>query len=249
MRIVASVIVGAAVVVGAASAAQLRPTPPKLSGSVEITFAGRGEQTMHEYKQWIYQVDNRCGYDKTVDNRATFSWRSTWGNVSIPRLAAGLGGRSLAAATATASGRISGTEIRTDCGYPVPLDGWAGTSACDEPFEPRDDGTLDARAAAVRSVIVDLQAPTLGMKTPTQCALRPRSSQLTASLKLSLPVLARLKRGKALSIHVGTNVRSLVPHAPEYNCSNSEPPYEGVQIDDRCLDVLAWDGNVTIVKR
>jgi hypothetical protein len=231
------------------TAAPAKPKPVRLTGTIQITFAGRGEETMHEFKQWIYQLDNRCGYDKTVDNRATFSWTSTWNAVSLPGLAKGLGGRSLSATAATPSGRVTGTEIRTDCGYPLPLDGWAGNSSCDEPFEYPDRGTLDARPALAGSVIVDLQAPTLALKTPTQCALRPRSSQLTASFKLSLKALTGLKRGKPLTLRVGTEAPSLIPYTRDYNCSNSEPPYEGVQIDDRCNDVLVWDGTVTLVKR
>jgi hypothetical protein len=243
---VIAILAAVAVVVSTAAA---KPKPVRLAGTVQITFSGRGEQTMREYKQWIYQVDNRCGYDKTVENRATFAWTSTWNVVSLPGLGRALGGRSLAATAASPEGRVTGTEVRTDCGYPVPLDGWAGNSTCDEPFEFTDRGTLDARRGTAGSVIIDLQAPTQGMKTPTSCALRPRSSQLTASFKLSLKTLAGLKRGKPLTIRVGTSAPSLVPQAREYNCSNSEPPYEGVQIDDRCLDVLVWEGTVTILKR
>lgn len=228
--------------------AAAKPKPVRLSGAVQVTFAGRGEQTMREYKQWIYQVDNRCGYDKTVENRATFSWSSAWNAVSLPGLARGLNGRSLAASAATPSGTITGTEVRTDCGYHLPLDGWAGNSACNESFVYSDNGTLDARAGK-DSLILDLQAPTLAMKTPTSCALRPRGSQLTASFKISLKTLAGLKRGKALTVRVGTDAPSLVPQTRDYDCSNSEPPYEGVQIDDRCKDVLAWEGTVTILKR
>lgn len=246
MRSLGVIAIVAAVVVSAAAA---KPKPVRLTGAIQVSFAGSGEQTMSEFKQWIYQVDNRCGYDKTVDNRATFSWTSTWEGVSLPGLAKGLGGRSLSATAATPSGHVTGTEIRTDCGYPLPLDGWAGSTGCDEALEYADRGTLDARKGPAGSVILDLQAPTMAMKVPTQCALRPRSSQLTASFKLSLKTLAGLKRGKALTIKVGTDHPSLVPYAREYNCSRSEPPYEGVQIDDRCRDVLVWAGTVTILKR
>ena len=248
MRSLGVIAILAAVAVSA-SVATAKPKPVRLTGTIQVSFAGSGEETMHEFKQWIYQVDNRCGYDKTVDNRATFSWTSTWDTVSLPGLAKGLGGRSLAATAAVPSGRVTGTEIRTDCGYPLPLDGWAGNSSCDEPFEYPDRGTLDARAGLAGSVIIDLQAPTLALKTPTQCALRPRSSQLTASFKLPAKTLASLKRGKPLTIRVGTDAPSLVPYTREYNCSRSEPPYEGIQIDDRCKDVLLWSGTVTILKR
>lgn len=238
-----------AVAATAETATPAKPKPVRLTGTIQVSFAGSGGETMHEFKQWIYQVDNRCGYDKTVDNRATFSWTSTWDAVSLPGLAKGLGGRSLSATAAAPSGRVTGTEIRTDCGYHLPLDGWAGNSTCDEPFEYPDRGTLDARAGSAGSVIIDLQAPTLTLKTPTQCALRPRSSQLTASFKLSPKTLTGLKRGKPLTIRVGTDAPSLVPYTREYNCSRSEPPYEGIQIDDRCRDVLVWSGTVTILKR
>jgi hypothetical protein len=243
------VIAALAALAVAASASAAKPKPVRLTGTVQVTFAGRGEETMHEYKQWIYQVDNRCGYDKTVDNRGTFAWTSTWNAVSLAGLAKGLGGRSLAATASTPSGRVTGAEVRTDCGYPIPLDGWAGSTACDEPFVFADAGALDARPGPAGAVIIDLQAPTLGLQTPTVCSLRPRNSQLTVSFKLSLKTLAGLKRGKSLLLSVGTNLPSLVPYAREYNCSASEPPYEGVQIDDRCQDVLAWDGSVTLTKR
>lgn len=244
-----AVAAAAAALVASAGARPGKPKPVRLSGSVQVTFAGRGEETMREYKQWIYQVDNRCGYDKTVENRASFSWSSTWNTISLARLARALGGRSLAATVATSAGSVGGTDVRTDCGYPVPLDGWASTSTCNEPFLFPDRGTLDARVAPAQSVVLDLQAPTLAMQTPTSCALRPRNSQLTASFRLSLQKLAALPRGKALTIRVGTDAPSLVPYAREYNCSASEPPYEGVQIDDRCTDVLTWEGTVTLLKR
>jgi hypothetical protein len=248
MRVLGAALLVAVACAAPAAAGPEKPKPTKLSGSVQITFAGRGEQTMHEYKQWIYQVDNRCGYDKTVDNRATFTWTSTWNRVALPTLASGLGGRSLAGSTSNASGRVAGTEIRTDCAYPVPLDGWAGTSTCDEALVFNDAGTLDARAGTAGSLIIDLQAPTIGMQTPTACALRPRNSQLAASFKLTRKTLVNLKRGKPLTVRVGTNAPSLIPQTREYNCGNSEPPYEGVQIDDRCLDVIDWEGTVTITK-
>ena len=240
----------AAVLVGAvaSAAAPAAPKPPgKLAGSVSIVFSGQGSETLKQYRQWIYELDNRCGYDKTIENVATFSWTATWPRVPLQSLARGVSGRTPTAASP--AGRVAGSEVRTDCGYPEPLEGWAGTTPCDEALAFRSPATLDVSAGRAGTAVVDLQAPPLGLARPTACALNPRNGQLTASFPVALKALARLARGKTLTMRVGPGApRSLVAYAPEYNCEASEPPYEGIRIQDACKDTLVWEGTVTFTK-
>ena len=238
----------AASVASAAAPAGPKPKPPaKLAGSVRIVFSGQGTETLKQYRQWIYELDNRCGYDKTVENVATFSWTATWDRVPLQSLARGVSGRAPTAAAPT--GRVVGAEVRTDCGYPEPLEGWAGTTPCDEALAFRSPATLDVAAGRAGTAVVDLQAPPLGLARPTACGLNPRNGQLTASFPVALKALARLTRGKTLTIRVGPGApRSLVAYAPDYNCAASEPPYEGIRIEDTCKDTLVWEGTVTFTK-
>ncbi|MFN2468794.1 MAG: hypothetical protein ABR521_11770, partial [Gaiellaceae bacterium] len=119
----------------AADAGKPQKPGPKLllSGAVRIAFTGAGQETFRQYKQWIYQADNRCGYDKTVENTAGFSWTAAWDAIPLQALARGVAGR--AARSDEPAGRVTGTEVRTDCGYPLPLADWAGTGGCDEAIE------------------------------------------------------------------------------------------------------------------
>jgi len=223
-----------------------KPKPVRLTGSVRIVFSGSGQQTYRQYKEWIYQVDNRCGYDKTVENTASLTWTTTWSSVSLRSLARGLAGRP--PQSTEPAGRVTGTELRTDCSYPIVLEGWAGTGVCDEGLQFSEPATLDVAAARAGSVVFDLQAPPPALGLPTACALRPRGSQLTTSFKLSLAALQRLAKGRTLRIAVGTASPSLVPYAPEYDCGASEPPYEGIRIADTCKDTVSWAGSVTLTR-
>lgn len=245
---VAAIAAAAALALAAAVPAAKKPAPAaKLTGSVQVVFSGHGEERYTQYRQWIYQINSKCWYDKTVSNTGTFSWTSTWAKVPLASFAKGISGRP--ATTSQPGGAVTGQEVRGDCGALEPLEGWAVTIACNEGFVFGDGGWLDVGALGKDAVVVDAQAPRFEMNTPTQCALKPRNSQLTVSTKVSLKALAKLKRGQSLAVPVGTHApNSLVPYAPDYNCEQSEPPYEGVQIEDECMDRLVWSGTLTITK-
>lgn len=229
-----------------ASAATAAPAP-KPAGSVRIAFSGAGQETYRDYKQWIYQVNNRCWYDKTVDNTVTLSWTATWDSVPLTTLA-----RRIAAAaptSATPQGLVSGRELRGDCGALEPLPGWASDVVCNDRLDVLDSGTLDVSPGRKGTAVVDIQAPQLSLPRPTTCTVNPRNSQLTVSIALPLATLVNLAGGKSLTIPVGTSMKgSLVPYAPDYDCQASEPPYEGVFIFDQCRDTLRWSGTLTITK-
>jgi len=238
-------VVAAALVAGAALAATSAPAAGPLSGSVRDAFSGQAREEIHRYKEWILQLDNECYYDSTIDNEATVSWTAGFAPLPLARLGR-FAGRSLAAAKGEAAGRVTGAETRGDCGNAEAPPDWMTTIPCDEALTFPEPASLEVQATKGRAV-VEVRAPRVSTQLPTGCGLNPRNDQLVARVTVELSALAKLKKGKSLTVRVGTGTRS-GSYTPELNCQFQPAPYEGYFITDECRDTLTWRGTVTLTK-
>jgi hypothetical protein len=229
---------GALGVAASASPAGSAKTPP-LKGAVKVVFSGQGRQVLHDYKEWILQIDNECYYDKTIDESSTFEWSASFAAAPLRSLAASSKG-TRAAAQVTTSGSAAGKEIRGDCGSDDVPPGWVQTIECAQPLQFAAPSLRVTRGKAGTTVLT-LLAPPQSLQSPSPCALVPRSD-VGATVKVDLAALAKLKSGKSLTVQVGTRAPSVI------SCSSHPAPYEGTEISDDCRDSLTWSGTVTFVK-
>jgi len=215
------------------------PAATPLKGSVRISFAGEGRQVLSDYKQWIFQVEQECYYDRDVHQVAAFQWTTSFPALGLARLAKP-SGRALTGAEVTTDGNASGPEVRGDCGSDDVPPGWVESITCNQPLLVSGPGSLEVvRGKPGRAVLV-LHAPAPSIQSPTPCSLVARGQDLVGSVKVDLSKLARLAHGKSMTAKLGAS--------SEVNCSTHPAPYEGTQINDDCHDTLTWHGTVTIVK-
>ena len=233
----------AAVVSAGAAPPKVRP----LRGSVRVVFSGQARQVVHRYRIWIFQIDLECYYDKTVDITGTASWTTEWAPLPLAQLAGKLAGRTLVPRAATTVGDLAGQEIWGDCGSEEAPEDWVKTVPCQEKLEFPDAGALQVASAGPGKAWLTVQAPRASTRIPTTCGLHPRIDQLRAQVTIDPVALAKLPPGRRVTVRVGTGSRSS-PYAREVNCEQFEAPYEGVQIDDSCLDRLTWSGTVTLIR-
>lgn len=238
-RVTRAVLGAAAIAVAAVLAGSAAGGAHPVKGSVRIAFAGDGRQALVDYKQWIFQTDGNCYYDRDVRQTATFSWSTTFPALSLARLARA-SGRALSGVQTTASGAVAGPEVRGDCGSDDVPPGWVQTISCDQPLQFSGPGSLELRRSKPGTALLVLRAPPPDLASPTVCSLLTRGKELVASVKLDLSRLTKLARGKSTSVRVGTT--------SEINCSTHPAPYEGTEVTDECHDTLAWHGTVTITK-
>jgi len=237
MALAATLAAGVTLVAGAPAGTAPPSTP--LKGSVRIAFAGEGRQVLTDYKQWIFQADQECYYDRDVHQTATFQWATSFPAFGVVRLTRP-SGRALSGLQTTASGGVAGPEVRGDCDSDDVPPGWVETIACEQPLQFSGAGSLAVVRGKPGSAVLVLRAPAPSLQSPTPCSLVARGQELVARAKLDLARLAKLARGKSMTLKVGA--------ASEVNCSNHPAPYEGTQVTDDCHDTLRWRGTVTITK-
>ena len=206
---------------------------------MKVVFSGKGRQALHDYKEWILQVDNECYYDKTIDQASSFEWSVSFAPAPLRALAAS-SGIARGVTEVSASGNVSGQELRGDCGSDDVPPGWVQTITCSQPLQFAAPSLRIARGRAGKAVLA-LTAPPQSLQSPSSCALVPRSD-IGATVTVKLAALAKLTSGKRLTIAVGTRAPSIV------SCSTHPAPYEGTEIADDCRDTLTWSGTVTFIK-
>lgn len=225
---------------GAAAGGGAKTTP--LTGSVRISFAGEGRQVLSDYKQWIFQSDQECYYDREVHQTATFQWSTSFGTIGVARLARP-SSRSLSGVQTAASGAITGPELRGDCGSDDVPPGWVADLNCQQNLQFSGAGSLRILRARRGTAVLVLSTPdatlqSLPPDSPSLCSLIPRADGASATVSLSR--LSKLQRGKSMAVPIGaTN---------EVDCSFHPAPYEGTQVTDECHDTLTWHGTLTISK-
>jgi hypothetical protein len=222
----------------AAASASKPPASPPLRGAVKIAFSGEGRQVLDDYKQWIFQADQECYYDKLIKETATYQWKTSFSALQLARLAKP--GRALSGAGTTASGAASGQEVRNDCGSDDVPPGWVETITCAQNLQFSGAGSLRVARGKPGTAVLVVRAPAASLASPTVCALIPRGSELVARAKVSLAKLAALAPGKSMALRAGT--------VSELSCNTHPAPYEGTEVTDDCHDTLSWRGAITLVK-
>jgi hypothetical protein len=233
----AAAAIAASALAAHAAASTAKAPAPALQGSVRIAFAGDGRQVLDDYKQWIFQSDQECYYDKSIKQTAAFSWKTSFPAVRLAKLAKPAG-RALAGVQTTVSGDVAGPEVRGDCGSDDVPPGWVETIGCSQPLQFTGPGELALARGKRGTAVLVLRPPSPAIASPTTCSLIPRASELLA--RVDLAKLAKLARGRSMTLRMGTS--------SELNCSAHPAPYEGTQVTDDCHDTLTWRGTVTLVK-
>ena len=239
LGLAATAVAAAALATHAAASTAKPPSPAALRGSVRIAFSGEGHQTLDDYKQWIFQSDQECYYDKLVKQTASFRWATSFPTLGLARLAKP-SGRTLSSVQTTAAGTASGPEVRGDCGSDDVPPGWVQTITCAQALQFSGAGSLAVVRGKPGSAVLVLHAPAPTLESPTACSLVLRGHELLAKARVDLAKLAKLKPGKAMSVKLGTT--------SELNCSTHPAPYEGTQVTDDCHDTLARHGTVTLLR-
>lgn len=237
LGLAATLAAGALLISGSPAGGAPRTTP--LKGSVRISFAGEGRQVLSDYKQWIFQADQECYYDRDVHQVATFRWTTSFPALGLARLAKP-SGRSLTGAETAAEGSASGPEVRGDCGSDDVPPGWVETITCAQSLQFSGPGSLEVVRGKPGKAVLVLHAPAPSLQSPTLCSLVPRGQDVVGSVKFDLGKLSKLPSGKSTTAKVAA--------ASRVNCSTHPAPYEGTQITDDCHDTLTWHATVTIVK-
>jgi hypothetical protein len=225
-----------AAVVAAGAAASPGPT-------YTLSFQGSGSEHQVDNKQNI-QDSGACDSAEHVDVTATMAWSVSWPGLRPA-------GRSVAArATSTAGSRIEGTHVKDACGLPLDQapEGWVAQSSCSDALVTSGSPQLSV-GNGKKSVVFTLSAPPFAVPVSAQCSLNVRSDQLTAHVVVATKKLQALKRGRSLTLPVG----SATPgpgdtYAPSIDCSVPTKPYEGYRTADHCQDELSWSGTLKITR-
>jgi hypothetical protein len=81
------------------------------------------------------------------------------------------------------------------------------------------------------------------------CALNVRNDQLVAHVAVPLKKLDGLKKGKSLTLAVGSSRPGPGDYyAPSLDCSQPTKPYEGYRTADDCHDTLSWSGTLRLTR-
>jgi hypothetical protein len=231
--VVAGLAVGAAV--ASAAAAASAPT-------YAIVFTGSGTEQHVDHQRNI-QDSGLCDSAEHVAVSATLAWTASWRGFRVGKPAG-------AAAAGIAGSSAQGSDVKDACGLDLSQapPGWAGQTTCSAALVPAGSAALEARKTRT-TLVIGLTAPPLAVPVGAGCALNVRNDQLVAHLAVPLTKLAALKKGKSLTLPVGTSR----PGPGDYytssiDCSQPTKPYDGYRTADECHDTLSWSGAVKITR-
>jgi hypothetical protein len=230
----------AALALLAAPAAVAMPTP-----SYVVSFAGSGTEH-HVDQQQNIQDDGTCDSAEHVDVTATLSWQATWHGLRGT-------GRSVLGAPvlSTAGSQVAGTHVKDACG--LPLDeappGWVSQQSCNTALVDSAAPELAVASRSKTALTLSLTAPALAVPAGSGCTLNVRNDQLATHVVVPLKKLAALRKGKSLTLAVGTSLPGPGDeYAPSLDCSQPTKPYEGYRTADHCQDELTWSGTVRVTR-
>jgi hypothetical protein len=210
-----------------------------------VTFAGTGTEH-HVDNQQNIQDDGSCNSAEHVDVTAALAWSTAWrGFRSAPRTLFD------APAVSVAGAQAAGTHVKDACGLPLdqaPPD-WVMQQSCSAPLVASGDPVLSVVGRTKTTLLLAVTAPPLALPAGTGCSLNVRNDQLVAHVVVPLRKLAALKKGRALTIAVGTSAPGPGDtYAPSLDCSQPTKPYEGYRTADHCQDDLSWSGSVRVTR-
>lgn len=235
MRWVVAALAVCAAVASAAAAASVPPT-------YTIVFTGSGTEQHVDHQRNI-QDSGVCDSAEHVTVNATLAWSASWRGFRV--------GKPAGAATAGIAGSSAqGGDVKDACGLDLSQapPGWVGQTACSAALVPAGSPAIEARKTRT-ALMIGLTAPPLAVPVGAGCELNVRNDQLVAHLAVPLTKLAALKKGKSLTLPVGTSR----PGPSDYytasiDCSQPTKPYEGYRTADECHDTLSWSGAVKFTR-
>ena len=210
-----------------------------------VMFLGNGTER-HVDNQQNIQDDGTCDSAEHVDVTATLSWSAAWRGFR----AAGRSELS-AAAGSVAGSQIAGSHVKDACGLPLeaaPL-GWAMQESCNASLVAAGTPALAVVARAKTAFVLAVTAAPLALPPGSGCSLNVRNDELAAHVLVPFSKLTALKKGRSLTIPVGTTRPGPGDaYAPALDCSQPTKPYEGYRTADHCQDDLSWSGSVRITR-
>jgi hypothetical protein len=220
----------------AATAAATAATSPVYT----VTFTGTGSE-QHVDNQRNIQDSGLCDAAEHVTVNAALAWTASWRGVRIGRPAG-------PAAAAIAGSSAQGNDVKDACGLDLSQapPGWIGQTSCSAALVAAGSPALEARRTRT-ALVVGLTAPPLAVPVGAGCALNVRNDQLVAHTVVPLKKLDALKKGKSLSVSIGTSRPGPGDYyTPALDCSQPTKPYEGYRTADDCQDALSWSGTLTL---
>lgn len=240
----------AATVVAAAAGAgsdRLRAKPHP-AGSVRIVFKGTGQETLLDVQRHVTISENACNQRETLTATVSLSWSVSWGRVRVAALHSATGAPTSPGQAAAALGA---DRVRDGCDRPdqTPPD-WPSSEHCDDQLASVDQGSMvGTRGGKAGTVTIEITAPRFALPVGARCPVNIRSDQYAAHVSVKRKVLAGLKRGRSITLRVGTGRPGPGDfYQTTLNCSQSPKPYDNYRLLDSCSDQLSWSGTLTLTK-
>jgi hypothetical protein len=224
----------------AAFAASAVAAPP---ATYTVSFTGSGSERQLDHLQNI-QDSGVCDSAEHVDVTASLAWSASWKGLRSSGTGATPG------ASRTDGAAATGSDVKDACGFDLALapPGWVAQSTCSTPLVVSGAPQLTVRKTAT-SLVLTVAAPPFAVPVGAGCSINPRNDQLVAHAVVASKKLTALKKGKSLSVAVGTSRPGPGDlYASLIDCSQPTKPYEGYRTADHCQDELAWSGTVTVTR-
>jgi hypothetical protein len=199
-----------------------------------VDFAGSAVQHVVDTQRYVDDHDGSCFAREHIDETAHIVWAA-----SAPKAAQRIDGST-----------VAGTGVRDSCDGPAdkaPAD-WLRQTTCNGQLELVGAPTVTMTKTR-KMLLLELAAPQVAAGVGSGCALVVRSDQLVAHVSVALAKLNALKRGRSLTVAVGTSRPGAGDYyKPHVDCSRPLKPYDGYKVADTCADDLTWSGTVKVTR-
>ena len=204
------------------------------SPTFRVDFSGSAVQHVLDTQRYVDDTDGSCFARELIDETAHVVWTA-----SSSKSAQGISGST-----------VAGTGVRDSCdGTPdkAPAD-WLRQTTCNGQLELVAEPTVTTTRTK-KSLVLALAGPRAAAPVASGCTLVVRADELVAHVSVPLAKLNALKRGRSVTVAVGTARPGPGDYyAPRVDCSRPAKPYEGYKVADACTDELTWSGTVKITR-
>jgi hypothetical protein len=204
--------------------------------SFRVDFSGSAVQHVVDTQRYVDDTDGSCFARERIDETAHVVWTASTSKA--------------AAAQRVEVSTVAGTGVRDSCDGPpekAPAD-WLRQTTCNGQLEIVAPPTVTTTKTK-KSLVLALAGPRAAAGVGSGCTLVVRADELVAHVSVPLAKLNALKRGRSLTVAVGTSRPGPGDYyAPQVDCSRPVKPYEGYRIADACTDELTWSGTVKLTR-
>jgi hypothetical protein len=204
------------------------------SPSFRVDFSGSAVQHVADTQRYVDDTDGSCFARERIDETAHVVWTA-----SNTKTAQGIAGST-----------VAGTGVRDSCDGPpekAPAD-WLRQTTCNGQLELVAPPTVTTTKTK-KSLVLALVGPQAAAPVGSGCTLVVRADELVAHVSIPLAKLNALKRGRSMTVAVGTSQPGPGDYyAPHVDCSRPAKPYEGYKVADVCADDLTWSGTVKVTR-